>query len=358
MINGFALRILRFEGVGHVFLGLDPVGPCQRILIFTSRSRAGTRAFRGEVDGMDSIPEALHDVRPETKSQPPIYMRERTRNEKGGGGIRHFRLGARRGDPSRGSRRPSFPRYSSGFPLPLKKSGGFLWDLWSDSVVDGVLVRPCASFSGFSVDLNKPLVFQVGHLGEDYEDWVHRPIVTKEIPRFFANGFMECLTRTVWWVVPVIWLPVVFWCLTISIRMGNTLPQLVPLVLSGILLWTLIEYSLHRFLFHMKTKGYWGNTIHYLFHGCHHKYPMDGLRLVFPPAATAIICVLFWHLLHLLTAPSAAPAVFGGGLLGYVIYDCTHYYLHHGHPSKHPAKHLKIPYCSLWWFLFFPAYPK
>ncbi|XP_018677269.2 dihydroceramide fatty acyl 2-hydroxylase FAH1 isoform X1 [Musa acuminata AAA Group] len=194
---------------------------------------------------------------------------------------------------------------------------------------------------GFSVDLNKPLVFQVGHLGEDYEDWVHRPIVTKEIPRFFANGFMECLTRTVWWVVPVIWLPVVFWCLTISIRMGNTLPQLVPLVSSGILLWTMIEYSLHRFLFHMKTKGYWGNTIHYLFHGCHHKYPMDGLRLVFPPAATAIICVPFWHLLHLLTAPSAAPAVFGGGLLGYVIYDCTHYYLHHGHPSKHPAKHLK-----------------
>ncbi|URD91441.1 fatty acid [Musa troglodytarum] len=194
---------------------------------------------------------------------------------------------------------------------------------------------------GFSVDLNKPLVFQVGHLGEDYEDWVHRPIVTKEIPRFFANGFMEWLTRTVWWVVPVIWLPVVFWCLIMSIGMGNTLPQLVPMVLSGILLWTLIEYSLHRFLFHMKTKGYWGNTIHYLFHGCHHKYPMDGLRLVFPPAATAIICVPFWHLLHLLMAPSAVPAVFGGGLLGYVIYDCTHYYLHHGHPSKHPAKHLK-----------------
>lgn len=32
-----------------------------------------------------------------------------------------------------------------------------------------------------------------------------------------------------------------------------------------------------------------GNTIHYLLHGCHHKHPMDGLRLVFPPAATAIL---------------------------------------------------------------------
>ncbi|KAK8501125.1 hypothetical protein V6N13_030166 [Hibiscus sabdariffa] len=30
----------------------------------------------------------------------------------------------------------------------------------------------------------------------------------------------------------------------------------------------------------------------------------------------------------------AAPALFGGALLGYVIYDCTHYYLHHGKPSK------------------------
>lgn len=33
------------------------------------------------------------------------------------------------------------------------------------------------------------------------------------------------------------------------------------------------------------------NTLHYLIHGCHHKHPMDGLRLVFPPAATAVLCV-------------------------------------------------------------------
>lgn len=32
-----------------------------------------------------------------------------------------------------------------------------------------------------------------------------------------------------------------------------------------------------------------GNTMHYLLHGCHHKHPMDGLRLVFPPTATAIL---------------------------------------------------------------------
>ncbi|URD80263.1 Fatty acid hydroxylase superfamily [Musa troglodytarum] len=50
----------------------------------------------------------------------------------------------------------------------------------------------------------------------------------------------------------------------------------------------------------------------------------------------------FWNLVKLIATPSAAPALFGGGLLGYVIYDCTHYYLHHGQPSKEPAKNLKV----------------
>ncbi|WOK98881.1 Fatty acid 2-hydroxylase 1 [Canna indica] len=194
---------------------------------------------------------------------------------------------------------------------------------------------------GYSVDLNKPLVFQVGHLGEDYDEWVHRPIVTKEGPRFFENSFMEALTRTVWWAIPVVWLPVVCWFANMSYRMGNTLPEVAVLVFMGVLLWTLMEYTLHRFLFHMKTKSYCANTIHYLLHGCHHKHPMDRMRLVFPPAATAILCVPFWNLLKLITTPSTTPALFAGVLLGYVTYDCTHYFLHHGQPSKDPAKHMK-----------------
>uniref|UniRef100_M4ENA7 ERCC4 domain-containing protein n=1 Tax=Brassica campestris TaxID=3711 RepID=M4ENA7_BRACM len=44
---------------------------------------------------------------------------------------------------------------------------------------------------GFTVDLDKPLAFQVGHLGEAYDEWVHQPIVTKEGPRFFHSDFWE-----------------------------------------------------------------------------------------------------------------------------------------------------------------------
>ncbi|XP_024198053.1 dihydroceramide fatty acyl 2-hydroxylase FAH2 isoform X1 [Rosa chinensis] len=193
----------------------------------------------------------------------------------------------------------------------------------------------------FQVDLNKALVFQVGHLGESYQEWVHQPIVCTEGPRFFENEFWEFLTRTVWWAVPTIWLPVVCYFISKSVRMGHTFPEIVVMVLFGILVWTLLEYMLHRFLFHIETKTYWWNTIHYLLHGCHHKHPMDGLRLVFPPTATAILCFPFYNLVKLMSSPSVAPALFGGGLLGYVMYDVTHYYLHHGQPSSKVPKDLK-----------------
>ncbi|KAG0496253.1 hypothetical protein HPP92_000807 [Vanilla planifolia] len=197
------------------------------------------------------------------------------------------------------------------------------------------------SAKDFSVDITKPLVFQVGHLGEAYQEWVHQPIVSKEGPRFFENDFMELLTRTVWWVVPIVWLPVICWTLSVALRMGVSPPEAAVLLLIGLLIWTLLEYSLHRFFFHMYTKTYWTNTLHYMLHGCHHKHPMDALRLVFPPAATAILCIPFWGLIRLASTPATAPAIFAGGLLGYVMYDCTHYYLHHGSPSGQPAKHLK-----------------
>ncbi|KAJ1394884.1 Fatty acid hydroxylase [Sesbania bispinosa] len=174
----------------------------------------------------------------------------------------------------------------------------------------------------FVVDLNKPLVFQVGHLGEAYEEWVHQPIISKDGPRFFQNGFLELFTRTAWWVIPVVWVPVASWFISSSAKLGLPSSNLPPLVLLGIFLWTLAEYLLHRFLFHVKTTSY-----------C--------LRLVFPPAAAAILALPIWNLVKLVSTPSTAPAVFGGILLGYVMYDCTHYYLHHGQPKTEVPQKLK-----------------
>lgn len=184
----------------------------------------------------------------------------------------------------------------------------------------------------FKVDLKKPLVSQVGHLGEAYQEWVHQPVITKEGPRFFASDYLEVFTRTVWWVVPIVWLPVICWFVSLSVGMGLTPPQIASTLVGGLFMWTFIEYTMHRFLFHMETKSYWANTLHYLLHGCHHKHPMDSLRLVFPPAATAILSLPVYITIKLLTPTAVAPTLFAGGLLGYVIYDLAHYYLHHGKP--------------------------
>lgn len=64
-------------------------------------------------------------------------------------------------------------------------------------------------------------------------------------------------TRTAWWVVPLIWLPVVCWFISMSMNMGHTLGQISFMVIFGIYIWTLIEYIVHRFLFHIETSSYW-----------------------------------------------------------------------------------------------------
>ena len=50
----------------------------------------------------------------------------------------------------------------------------------------------------------------------------------------------------------------------------STFPGLFVL---GMLLWSLLEYLLHRFLFHMKPPGnsYYLITLHFILHGQHHK---------------------------------------------------------------------------------------
>ena len=50
----------------------------------------------------------------------------------------------------------------------------------------------------------------------------------------------------------------------------------------------------------------------------------------------------FWNIVKLFTTPSVTPVLFGGGMLGYVMYDVTHYYLHHAQPTKAVTKNLKV----------------
>ena len=118
-------------------------------------------------------------------------------------------------------------------------------------------------------------------------------------------------------------------------------------MLGGVFFWTLSEYLLHRFFFH--GEDYWLPNHpfilahHFMIHGIHHAYPMDRYRLVFPVVPGYII--LFFIVFRPIEAFSPIQyihALKSGLLLGYVIYDLIHYFLHHSSPRSGYFKSLKV----------------
>ncbi|UPR02025.1 sterol desaturase [Chloropicon primus] len=198
--------------------------------------------------------------------------------------------------------------------------------------------------NGVSIDLCKPLVFQVGKLRENYQKWVHKPELGK--PRFFRSEFCEQLSKTNWWVVPLVWIPVSIYLVFLSLwrceglvgtgdglgsvinKRGNLAAILLICFVFGTLFWSLVEYAVHRFMFHVDTSSYWCNTLHFMFHGCHHKFPMDDMRLVMPPAGALPIVLMVYAVEYLFFGAYLAPVVLAGTLTGYMVYDMIHYHCH------------------------------
>ncbi|KAK3944527.1 hypothetical protein QBC46DRAFT_374562 [Diplogelasinospora grovesii] len=188
------------------------------------------------------------------------------------------------------------------------------------------------------LDLNKPLFLQVWNGGfskEFYLDQVHRPRHYKggESAPLFGN-FLEPLSKTPWWVIPIAWGPPVAYGLHLANEgFSSTFVQF-ALFCLGVFIWTLLEYALHRFLFHLDyylPDNRVGITLHFLLHGIHHYLPMDKYRLVMPPTLFVVLAAPFWKLAHTLFwwDWSIATTIYCGGIFGYICYDLTHYFLHH-----------------------------
>ncbi|XP_030059492.1 fatty acid 2-hydroxylase [Microcaecilia unicolor] len=202
------------------------------------------------------------------------------------------------------------------------------------------------------VDWKKPLLWQVGHLKEKYDEWVHQP-VDRPI-RLFHSDFIESCSKTAWYIVLAVWVPVVLYCSWFcytSLAQGNTrlftsftTEYTIPvhhywfplLFLLGMLIWSLLEYTIHRFIFHMKppASNYYLITLHFMLHGQHHKSPFDSSRLVFPPLPASLVIGFLYGVILLLFPKIVGQSIFVGGLFGYVVYDMIHYYLHYGSPKE------------------------
>jgi len=184
------------------------------------------------------------------------------------------------------------------------------------------------------LDLNKPLLLQVlfGNFSKEfYLDQVHRPRhYGKGSAPLFGN-FLEPLSLTPWFVVPIIWLPVDAYVFYVGFTNQNKFLAMFLFSL-GLFVWTLIEYAMHRFLFHLDyylPDNQVAFTIHFLLHGVHHYLPMDRYRLVMPPTLFVVLAIPFYKLVFSILPFYMACSGFAGGFLGYIMYDCTHYILHH-----------------------------
>jgi len=184
----------------------------------------------------------------------------------------------------------------------------------------------------------------------------HPKIIHDEIPiRLFKSNFMEFFTHITPLAILIIWLPVVIGLLVTS--HGLSVINVILGVLIGLFVWTFAEYTLHRFVFHFPPKTPRMERITFLFHGIHHAQPQCKTRLVMPPVVAIPMAAAFYGLFWLILgtffhAGQWVHPIMAGFMVGYLIYDLTHYATHHW-PMRsgylkyikryHMAHHYKTP---------------
>jgi 4-hydroxysphinganine ceramide fatty acyl 2-hydroxylase len=149
-----------------------------------------------------------------------------------------------------------------------------------------------------------------------------------ESVRMFESDFMEFFSHVHPAVPLLIYVPVMGWMLYLATVRNLPLSIIAALFATGILIWTFVEYTMHRWVFHYEPRTKWGKRLHFMLHGVHHDYPNDASRLVMPPAVSGPLAFVFYGMFAVLFG-RFAPAVFAGLLAGYLFYDTLHYATHH-----------------------------
>jgi hypothetical protein len=204
----------------------------------------------------------------------------------------------------------------------------------------------------FSIDVKKlQLINMQNELQSVVEipDWL-RP--RRGIPRMFENEILERLSHVHPITPHIIYVPVISYMLWKSFKLFE-FSKIILLFFFGIFIWTIMEYTLHRFVFHFTPKSEIGKKIHFIIHGVHHMYPWDTTRLVMPPAVSILIAIVVFSIMSFIFGDKTYP-IYAGTALGYLIYDTTHFSVHYFKAPKnrilrylwkhHLQHHFQNPY--------------
>lgn len=155
--------------------------------------------------------------------------------------------------------------------------------------------------------------------------------------RLFKSNFLEFFTHITPQAVVIIWMPVIAWLLWRTVRDGIGQGSLLSIPFAfviGAAVWTFVEYTLHRFLFHLHPKHPSIKRLVFLFHGIHHAQPQCKTRLVMPPIVSVPMAFIFYGLFsyligNLLSRSHWVDPMVAGFIAGYLAYDLIHYATHH-----------------------------
>ena len=161
--------------------------------------------------------------------------------------------------------------------------------------------------------------------------------------RLFKNQYLEYLTKTHPLVIWGIYLPIIGFMLYFSAsKLSFSVSQTGLIFLAGMIVWSLFEYTIHRFVFHFFAESEQAKKIVYVIHGNHHEYPRDKERLFMPAVPSLLIASMLFSIMYaiawLFNSTSNVFAFFPGFLMGYLIYGSMHYAIHAWNP---PFKWMK-----------------
>jgi 4-hydroxysphinganine ceramide fatty acyl 2-hydroxylase len=160
--------------------------------------------------------------------------------------------------------------------------------------------------------------------------------------RMFANPVLEKISRT------HISLPIAMFLGfgAYSLYWGISTTEIgvlsaVLLIIGGFLAFTLVEYIMHRYLYHMEPDSKFKDKLQYSVHGVHHDYPKDKDRLAMPPFISAMYAVILYFVFNFIMGEYTFYFL-PGFLMGYAAYLGVHYIVHAFQPPKNFLKVLWV----------------
>ena len=170
-------------------------------------------------------------------------------------------------------------------------------------------------------------------------DEMSRTEALKASPPMFDSRLLDACSRVHPAVPVILFLPAIVVLLVLGV--SRTGAVALAWVAGGYVFWTLTEYWMHRVVFHFEPEAGIGARLHWIIHGVHHDHPNDPMRLVMPPSVSVPLAIVFYVLFRVVLGGDIAPAFGAGFLFGYLLYDMTHYHVHHHKPRTRLGKRMR-----------------